>query len=211
MDFPDNVESVQIGHEEPIGVAIKDANFKGSKDKKPALFGFIDRNGRFLIKPQFCAVGAFKNGVAVVHIADALGGSRAGVIDKSGKWILQPIYDSVISGMNLFSVTIPDSRFFSRDEWKDNRNRGYGVQKLFRDKKIIGMPKYELQWLLGQPISFGSDYCSYGIGSGIDTTLLIDFAFDRDSKICKWRKRMISASERENENFPTWTTSDKYE
>src|SRR5262245_53907000 len=50
-----------------------------------ARIGYIDRNGSFVIQPQFDEAYAFSSGVARVAV-----GGRTGVIDTGGRWVLAP-------------------------------------------------------------------------------------------------------------------------
>jgi len=50
-------------------------------------YGFIDRNGKFVIKPQFDYADNFSEGLASVRI-----GCNYGFIDTKGKFIIQPQY-----------------------------------------------------------------------------------------------------------------------
>lgn len=54
------------------------------------LFGFLDENQNWIIKPQFEAARDFLNGYAVVKSE-----GKWGIIDKSGKWIIEPIYSGI--------------------------------------------------------------------------------------------------------------------
>lgn len=54
--------------------------------------GYIDTKGKIVISPQFQTVGRFKEGTAAVRVAD----DKWGLIDKTGKFIMPPIYDGII-------------------------------------------------------------------------------------------------------------------
>lgn len=63
-----------------------------AKDAKPffhirknSRYGFIDKTGKIVIKPEFDYVGPFSEGLAVVWI-----GNKYGYIDKTGKYIWKP-------------------------------------------------------------------------------------------------------------------------
>lgn len=66
-------------------------------------YGFIDKNGNYVIKPQFDNAEDFDyNGYAKVNIGfkfDMLHGvtnaGKWGLIDKSGNYVVQPIYDEI--------------------------------------------------------------------------------------------------------------------
>lgn len=54
------------------------------------LFGFLDENQNWIIKPQFDAARDFKNGYAAARLDGGWG-----IIDKSGKWVIKPIYSGI--------------------------------------------------------------------------------------------------------------------
>jgi hypothetical protein len=58
--------------------------------KKKIRFGYIDREGRWGIKPQFDFTFAFCNGLAGVRIRD-----KHGFIDRDGSWVIPPQYDDL--------------------------------------------------------------------------------------------------------------------
>ena len=53
------------------------------------LWGFIDRRGAVAIAPQFSDVWGFNHGTAVVQ---PVGEARVGLIDKTGQWVLPPLW-----------------------------------------------------------------------------------------------------------------------
>lgn len=53
--------------------------------------GYIDTTGKVVIKGQFQTAGEFQNGTAAVRT----GNDKWGMIDKTGKFIVQPIYDGL--------------------------------------------------------------------------------------------------------------------
>lgn len=68
-------------------------------------WGFIDKKGNFIIKPQFdepiiycSAIYTFTNGLAAV-----CKNRKYGYIDKNGKWIVEPNYDVASGFMNGFA------------------------------------------------------------------------------------------------------------
>src|SRR5699024_1379401 len=64
------VPTGEIGHGQPI-------------------FGYIDKQGRMVIKPQFTGAADFAHGLAKVREDD-----KWGYIDTDGKWVLKPQYDA---------------------------------------------------------------------------------------------------------------------
>ena len=55
-------------------------------------WGFIDKQGKMVIDPQFDAVRPFANGLAVVRIGDDKTG-KWGFIDPQGKFVINPQFD----------------------------------------------------------------------------------------------------------------------
>jgi hypothetical protein len=51
-------------------------------------FGFIGTDGKWVIDPQFEAVGTFADGLAAVRV-----GGKSGFIDRKGKFVINPQYD----------------------------------------------------------------------------------------------------------------------
>lgn len=62
------------------------------------LYGLMDSTGKIIIEPRFFHMEHFNDGVAKAYIyIDTIGGyrqknQRAGIIDKKGNWIIQPVY-----------------------------------------------------------------------------------------------------------------------
>jgi TonB family protein len=59
-------------------------------------WGFINKDGLFVIEPQFDDVAAFSEGLARFRIGDTNNG-KEGFIDKEGRIVINPLYDSVCS------------------------------------------------------------------------------------------------------------------
>ena len=60
--------------------------------KVNGLWGFIDRSGQIVIRPQFVDAGMFREGLAPVAVQGPR--KRAyGFIDRSGRFVIQPQYD----------------------------------------------------------------------------------------------------------------------
>jgi hypothetical protein len=49
-------------------------------------FGFLDTNGKVVIKAQYESVGYFKNGIAWAKTTDG----KVGYMDKTGAWVIEP-------------------------------------------------------------------------------------------------------------------------
>jgi hypothetical protein len=70
------------------------------------LIGYIDRNGKMVVAPQFGIAGPFKEGLACVRFDNG----KRGYIDKTGKFAIQPEYSDAnyfsegLAAVNLFGV-----------------------------------------------------------------------------------------------------------
>lgn len=61
-----------------------------------AKWGYIDKTGKFVIKPRFHFAFSFSEGRAIAAIAEpSFEEPKYGVIDKQGRWIVEPQYESV--------------------------------------------------------------------------------------------------------------------
>ncbi|MEK7432210.1 MAG: WG repeat-containing protein [Cyanobacteriota bacterium] len=61
---------------------------------KSGRYGFINKEGKFVIKPIFVFAKDFKEGLAPVHIENKSGGNnKLGFIDKNGKFVIEPKYE----------------------------------------------------------------------------------------------------------------------
>ncbi|OOX98570.1 hypothetical protein BOP98_03125, partial [Campylobacter coli] len=54
-------------------------------------WGFIDKSGKIIAKPEFDYVGDFKKGLALVEL-----NGKWGFIDKSGKIVIEPKFDYIV-------------------------------------------------------------------------------------------------------------------
>ena len=60
------------------------------KSSNSGIYGFIDKDGKWIIEPKYEAVGDFHQGVCRVRI-----NKLWGLIDKEGNIIIQPKYDGL--------------------------------------------------------------------------------------------------------------------
>jgi hypothetical protein len=72
------------------------------------LWGFIDRSGAVVIRPQFQNVGSFSEGLAAAQTSNG-GKGGWGYIDKTGRWVIQPQFysaDSFSQGLAAAAVSL---------------------------------------------------------------------------------------------------------
>jgi hypothetical protein len=89
-----------------------------SSDQSQA-YGYVDSSGKLVIAPHFDIsgnnlAGNFRHGRAVVSMqeTDALGNNHSlhGVIDKSGRWVVQPKYDHISAYCDGLARVLEDSK-----------------------------------------------------------------------------------------------------
>lgn len=76
-------------------------------------FGFIDREGTWVIQPQFAQALPFDNGGAAPASID---GDNWGLIDRNGRWVVEPKYRD-IEEFNEDGL----ARFSTHNSWDDGR------------------------------------------------------------------------------------------
>ncbi|HEV2835804.1 MAG TPA: WG repeat-containing protein [Pyrinomonadaceae bacterium] len=81
-------------------------------------FGFIDRDGRVRIEPQFRYAGDFSEGLAWVHIDE----NKRGYIDKTGKLVIGPV-DYQLSDDSNFSEGLAAVRIGNKFGYIDREGR----------------------------------------------------------------------------------------
>ena len=72
--------------------------------KKGKEWGYIDKDGKFIINPQFLNAKDFNSGLAAV-----LKGKEWGYVDKDGKWVVNPQYEKVKGTLSLSWYSFSDS------------------------------------------------------------------------------------------------------
>ena len=77
--------------------------------EESSLFGYLDRQGRVAIKPQFSSAEPFSDGLAAVGLPNDDGnGELYGYIDTSGKMVVPAIYSVVapfVAGLGVVTTT----------------------------------------------------------------------------------------------------------
>ena len=71
--------------------------YQRSGNKFRSLWGYIDKSGNFVISPQFVYAFPFINGVARFWTGAIVGQNKYGVIDKTGKEIVEAKFDNIAS------------------------------------------------------------------------------------------------------------------
>ncbi|MCA9802168.1 MAG: WG repeat-containing protein [Cyanobacteria bacterium HKST-UBA02] len=117
-------------------------------------WGYMDLNGKIVIPPRYEKAGRFINGYAVVTASHKRERPAVGLIDRSGKMVLNPIYDSLeIVPKGKIIASIRPARNFSPVDWQ-SEPRGEKMERFFgllEDYDLIGMDKAKLLALLGKP------------------------------------------------------------
>ncbi len=87
-DFSEGLAAVQM----PVEETWCPLNEAGSRYGSSKRFGYIDKTGKVIIRPQFDYAGPFKEGFASVSKC-----SKAGFIDRTGKFVIPLQFDSAFS------------------------------------------------------------------------------------------------------------------
>ncbi|HEY9773803.1 MAG TPA: WG repeat-containing protein [Planktothrix sp.] len=75
--------------EEPLSNALEFSEGLCAVSPSPGgRWGFIDREGKYAIKPKFSKVSSFSEGLAPIYL-----NGRWGFIDKSGQFVIKPQFD----------------------------------------------------------------------------------------------------------------------
>ncbi|WML49902.1 WG repeat-containing protein [Neobacillus sp. PS3-34] len=64
--------------------------------EKNGKFGYINEQGKVVIEPQFTFAEPFIEGKAIVNVSEDFK-NKYGLIDSNGKFLIKPIYESIIS------------------------------------------------------------------------------------------------------------------
>jgi len=140
LPFSDGYAGVAVG-----GVSSPDDPDGASIFPRGAKWGFIDKTGAVVIKPQFQEVGSFSNG-----LAPAKSNNKWGLIDKSGAFVIKPQFQEI--------------QPFSNGAAPAKRNNKWGL--IDRTGKFIAQPTYiKLRRIQNDMYVFPADpdYNQYGI------------------------------------------------
>ena len=112
-------------------------------------YGFIDRNGKFVIKPQFDYADNFSEGLASVRI-----GCNYGFIDTKGKIVIQPQY----SFAGKFSDGLA-SASLAKNNGINVKSKGKNYQLCtFRSLGLIGYIDKTGKMVIESQFGFGFDF-----------------------------------------------------
>lgn len=88
-----------------VGTSMKESGLKSPEEDLEyeeygeTFYGYIDRSGKWAIKPQFSSAGDFSEGLAVASVNY----NMKGYIDKTGKFVIPAKYDNADSFHNGFA------------------------------------------------------------------------------------------------------------
>jgi hypothetical protein len=132
----------------------------GISPNQGARFGYIDKTGRFVIPPKFPCPQyisqeeiSFKGGVAkATGLLD--GDISFGIINRKGDFIVAPIYKSISPYRNgLATIEVAPVGFnplYWANPGKFGARRDVQCRKLLRQFNLIGMPRDQVEQLLGR-------------------------------------------------------------
>ncbi|MBP7863130.1 WG repeat-containing protein [bacterium] len=119
--------------------------------------GYLNLDGKVVIKPKFLEADSFKNDLAVVTASFANGRPHVGIIDKSGEYFLRPDYNEIIiTKQGNFIVGKAPDFLFSTADWKSEveaypKLKESAFKGLLREYDLIGMSRESLSLLLDRP------------------------------------------------------------
>ena len=94
-------------------------------------FGYLDRQGRVAIKPQFSSAEPFSDGLAAVGLPNDDGdGELYGYIDTSGKMVVPAIYSAVtpfVAGLGIVTTTDDEAIVIDKQSNRIMEVPGYGA------------------------------------------------------------------------------------
>jgi hypothetical protein len=164
-------------------------------------WGYGNLRGEIVIPPYFDAVESFQGPIARVALTQTTGESLWGVIDRTGKWIITPTYDTIDIEPNNRLIVGVEHNEYAADDWKSGRGHGRDVLfvRLLQQYDFITMSKTELINLLGKADSIDPDNRS--VPAPIESKLYyaiiasscgngcvgVEFGFDKAERIWGWR------------------------
>ncbi len=106
--------------------------YEVTKDGKK--WGYINRNGRFVLKPQFDEANDFQeNGLAIVTVK-----GRAGMIDHLGQFVIQPIYSQVMPFTEGRAIVMDDAGFkVINERGQEITTKAYSLIQPYQEQRAI--------------------------------------------------------------------------
>ncbi len=168
----------------------------GGSFNNSTTWGYCDLTGKIVIAPRFALCFSFIGNRAVACVKHPSGFAH-GVIDRSGKWLVEPKYQGVViiddTHWTLDKELPADGKFANAGS-----NRSVVFVDLLRQHDLIGMPLSDLEKVLGKlesspylqqsKIGVKTTYFSLTPGAHCGTgSSSLQFAFDADDKLVGWR------------------------
>ena len=91
---PETMGGIQASKFSEGLAAVQTPSNPAAPDEVSRKWGFIDRTGKWIIKPTYSCVAPFSEGLAVVGIRGERGGWRFGYIEKTGAVVMEPRFGS---------------------------------------------------------------------------------------------------------------------
>ncbi|MCK4623932.1 MAG: WG repeat-containing protein [Phycisphaerae bacterium] len=111
----------------------KESPFIDDKGGKIEAYGFIDRSGKFIVRPEYDYAGEFSDGMAEVKTRD----QKYGFVNRDGKLVIPPRFGGVgdfNQGLAPVDVTLRKNPFKGKGKW------GY----INKSGKFVIKPQYVL-------------------------------------------------------------------
>jgi len=129
-------------------------------------YGYIDKDGKIIMEPQFAWTGSYSEGLKRVQ---PVKGEKFGYIDKDGKIVIEPVFDEVSDFSEGLAAVIKDKvRFYIDKEGRTAFKADYQMVYSFsegmavikdksffsgekfgfinRDGKVVIKPQYDFAW-----------------------------------------------------------------
>ncbi|MBX9950002.1 MAG: WG repeat-containing protein [Candidatus Obscuribacterales bacterium] len=166
--------------------------------KVGSIWGYCDIHGNIVMTPRFASAQSFKGNRAVAYVARKEEEQSCGVIDRNGKWLVEPKYQYISitddAHWTLGPLSLANTKFMDAGHY-----RALVFEDLLQKHDFIGMELCELEKVLGkldsppyleQMTQLGVKSALFSLtphatcGAGSST---LQFAFDENNKITGWR------------------------
>lgn len=99
-------------------------------------YGYVNRQGDYVIAPKFQKASEFRNGLAVIKID-----GKRGIIDKTGAYVVEPrFYDNYTRGIERIDIQDRIFRVFKNGKYGFiDRCGNYIVEPKFPNSRLCGM------------------------------------------------------------------------